>query len=504
MTQDLAPEIVIVGGVYRERCLRPSWTEIFGSGGRAASAIAAAGAKVQLFTYVDQAASEVLAARGALEGFQVVPTFIEPGLGFGYDHGLAAPQIDGLPPVSHSPFQISAHRVLRFGMLEGDAIVRAEQAVYDPQNAVHPVHFDANGSTAKRLAIVLNHHEASLLAGQIASKVEDLARTIQRMATAEVVVIKHGPRGAFVLDGQTTDHVPAFQSKNVWKIGSGDTFAANFAHAWMALGLSASDSAERASKATAFYCETQGFADSAALAQFGARAITPSKRFLEGYLPKVYLAGPFFSLAQVWLVEQAREDLAAAGVEVFSPYHDVGHGSAEDVVPKDIDGLEQADPCTCTCRRLGFRHRFRDRYARALGKPVIIYCERELPDNLKMMRGTDCLVEHDYVTAIYRTVWCLLFVKRALLLSGGWIRSRSRTGFALKLLSPSTTASFPLQRRSLQRRRSAGHSGLNITLSLSIAASWAPVIWRVVLRIRSLQRRNGGHTETNYLSRLPL
>jgi nucleoside 2-deoxyribosyltransferase len=54
----------------------------------------------------------------------------------------------------------------------------------------------------------------------------------------------------------------------------------------------------------------------------------------------VYLAGPFFDLAQVWLIEQARANLREMGLEVFSPYHDIGLGSANDVVAKDLEGID--------------------------------------------------------------------------------------------------------------------------------------------------------------------
>jgi hypothetical protein len=44
--------INVIGGVYRERCLKPSWDHVFGSGGRAAIAIATMGTKVNLHAYI--------------------------------------------------------------------------------------------------------------------------------------------------------------------------------------------------------------------------------------------------------------------------------------------------------------------------------------------------------------------------------------------------------------------------------------------------------------------
>ncbi|MDH0058349.1 nucleoside 2-deoxyribosyltransferase [Stutzerimonas stutzeri] len=71
--------------------------------------------------------------------------------------------------------------------------------------------------------------------------------------------------------------------------------------------------------------------------------IATVQRYRDGYVPKVYLAGPFFTLEEPWVVGQARRDLKAMGLDVFSPYHDVGLGTAEDVVKKDFEGLRNCD-----------------------------------------------------------------------------------------------------------------------------------------------------------------
>ena len=44
-------------------------------------------------------------------------------------------------------------------------------------------------------------------------------------------------------------------------------------------------------------------------------------------------------------------------------------------------------------------------YARAKGKPVVVYCETPSGETHKMLEGTDCLIVADYVSAVYRTVW---------------------------------------------------------------------------------------------------
>ena len=61
--------LTIVGGIYREKCMRPYRDEIYGSAGRAASAIAKLGGAVALHGYMNDNTQEVLAARAIEENF---------------------------------------------------------------------------------------------------------------------------------------------------------------------------------------------------------------------------------------------------------------------------------------------------------------------------------------------------------------------------------------------------------------------------------------------------
>lgn len=396
-------QLRIVGGAYREHCLHPSWSEVFGSGGRAASAAAAMAIRPQLCCYADDEVQQVLDVRAALEGFSLKITPVKECVRFDYDHGLATPRISGVS-TKHPSLRVDGPCVLRFGMLEGDAVIAAEQAVHDPQDATSPVLFRENGSQARRLAVVLNRHEAQLLVGAHDST-QELAKAVLVRSGAEAVVIKNGGRGATVLEQGRSDEVPAYESARIWKIGSGDNFVAHFAVRWMLQGRSAAESADLASLATSYYCETRGFADDDALGAYTVKPVRPSARYLSGYLPQVYLAGPFFNLPQLWLVGQARNDLRAAGLRVFSPYHDVGLGSAEDVVAADVQGIVQSDLVFAILDGMDPGTLFEIGYARAVGKPVIIYYETESGEECKMMQGTDCLIESDYVSAVYRTLW---------------------------------------------------------------------------------------------------
>ncbi|MBD8204779.1 PfkB family carbohydrate kinase [Pseudomonas viridiflava] len=401
--------ITIVGGIYGEQCMRPSWDEIYGSAGRAATAIARFGGAVTLHGAVDADQQYVMDSRSALEGFSFHATQVPQGLTFQYLHGLSDPLLMGHKGDSLT-LSICEEKVLRFGMIEGSAVIDAEYAVYDPQSPINPESFSANGSYAKHLALVVNRHEAGLLVGNKSLSSEALAEAVATQEQADVVVLKMGPLGALVYDRGGFSRVPAFRTRNVWKVGSGDTFAGHFAQAWMAEGLSAPEAAARASKATAYYCDTQGYPTPNQLTRYHAEPLKPSERFLSGFVPQVYLAGPFFSLAQLWMINQARSDLTALGLKVFSPYHDVGLGSAEEVVQKDLDAIHECDLLFAVGDGLDAGTIYEIGYAKALNRPVVLYAENESAENKKMMEGSGCRITNDYVSAIYQTVWeaCVL------------------------------------------------------------------------------------------------
>jgi nucleoside 2-deoxyribosyltransferase len=396
--------IDVVGGVYRELCMHPRWDRYLGSAGRGASVIAALEAGgARLHCSLSKQAGEVVESAAALESFALNATAVDDVAGFQYTHWLSRPIIYR-PDVTHPSLSVQGEQVLQFGMLDSRATVKGKQVVYDPQNVEHPVSFRVSGSTAERLALVINRHEAAALLGRVDTP-ERMAQDLAAQEGAEVVVIKCGPLGALVWDQGQLHYVPAYDTSSVWKIGSGDVFAASFAHAWMAQRQPASAAADLASRATAYYCERRVFATPQALADFVPAALAVSERFRAGWRPTVYLAGPFFTLGQLWVVTQARETLLQMGLKVFSPYHDVGHGSAEDVVDKDLQAIEDSELVLAVVDGLDAGTLYEIGYARAIDRPVIVYCEQEKREDQKMMEGSGCYLVPDFTSAIYRTVW---------------------------------------------------------------------------------------------------
>lgn len=400
--------IHVVGGVYREYCVHPRWNDIYGSAGRAALAIASLDIDCVLHSYMDESGLQAMNEKGVwLETFKARATHIEGGVGFRYLHDLAVPVIHGLPVAGHPSLEVREDNVVRFGMLEGDAVVHAKQVVYDPQNVRDSRPFRENGSTAERLALVLNLREARQLARMPVEAAPAVAAKLADEQAAEVVVLKMGPQGALVWTKSKSSRVPAYRTKRVWKIGSGDCFVAHFAAAWIEQGLSAEHAAEVASRATAYYCETQALPTRSDLSTFSPQPVVVSKASEEGEgeTRQVYLAGPFFDLMQLWMVEQARDHLSSMGLRVFSPYHDIGLGAADDVVEKDLIAIRESDVVFAIVDGLDPGTIYEVGYARAIGKPVVVFCERHQGEGTKMMEGSGCIMCDDYSTAIYHAQW---------------------------------------------------------------------------------------------------
>ena len=393
-------EIVVVGGVYHEQCIWPAWDQIFGSGGRAATAIVGHVDKVTLHTYARQEIDEEFRKAARIYNFDLVTTPATTGISFEYVHCMSTPVVR--PVLSrvpkHQPIEVAAQAVLRFGILEGSGKVDAEWCVYDPQSAFHPEPFGENGSKARHLAVVANRGEIVAMAGEADPK----AAAAKLLATgAEVVVVKSGPAGAYVYTADGAEaHVPAYRSDMVWTIGSGDVFAAIFAARWAVHHDRPEVAAELASRAVSHYAETM------ALPAAPVQELSQAPRVPASTVPgKVYLASPFFNLGQRWLVDEARRCLTELGLEVFSPVHDVGPGRAHEVGPADIQALESCDRVFAILDGLDAGTIFEVGYARAKGTPVYALAQAVSEEDLKMVVGSDCQVFHDFVTALHYAAW---------------------------------------------------------------------------------------------------
>ncbi len=397
------PDIAIVGGLYVEHCIQPLWSAVYGSAGRAAQCITSLiDGKISLYGYVaTEIQKEVESLALDCEAI-LIPASSSQAICFDYLHPLSTPIIS--PAISriaaNNAIEVNADIVLRYGMLEGDAVTRSRLAVYDPQSAFNVRRFSDNGSRAEALAIVMNRYEARAMTG--IGDPSEAAKSLIRSGEAVVVIVKMGSQGALVVTPDRTEFVPIYETERVWKIGSGDVFSATFAALWACQAMSAVEAADLASRATAYYCQNRS-SPSPSVDELRKMDNRPC-HLTNG---TVYLASPFFDLGQRWLVEEARSILQSLGAQVFSPVHAVGPGPASIVAPEDIKGLESSDVVFAVLNGLDTGTIFEIGYAVKKGIPVVALAQNVKPEDLKMIEGTKCEVVDDFVSAAYRTIWRL-------------------------------------------------------------------------------------------------
>ena len=265
-------------------------------------------------------------------------------------------------------------------------------------------HFDWN---AKKLAIVGNLREILGLAGSAFDSVLEAATQVRRKYSAEVVVAKCGPRGAVVVDDNGPSLVEPHPTEEVWPIGSGDVFSAIFAWNWAEQGEEPLESARRASLGTATWCSRGPLQ---VVTKRGGVIAPKSNKKKNADLRdiRIYLAGPYFNYGERWLVDLMREGLRGLGVEVFSPFHEVGEGPPNKVAPADIQGLERCSAVLALLDGMDAGTLFEVGYAKARNIPVVGLAEQ--PDNpdLCMLQGTGVPIYPNLAQAAYHAVWSSL------------------------------------------------------------------------------------------------
>jgi hypothetical protein len=382
----------IAGGLYKETCLVPDWNVEYGSGGRAAAAVAGLSPGTVLHTYAPVFGSS---GQDALERLGV-ELRLQPsshGVAFAYFHPLSTPHIEPRRSamVRHAPIELSGEAVLRFGFLEGEAIVHANRAVYDPQTSASPAMFADNGSSADELALVLNEAEARALSGK--SDVREAATALLESGAAHVVVVKGGVRGALVMERSgATSEVPAYWSERVFKIGTGDVFSSVFALEWAERKHPAILAANHASLSVAAYCES-------GILPLTADARSPREPVKQEEMPVVLLDGAVDSIGRRFVMEEARSSLLELGARVICPALDgasmigtasimsalvIGDGLLGDLWPR-LRGLEST------------------------GIPVVLFDELRAAG--PQTQGGRRVID-DFTSAIYFTLWAA-FATRA-------------------------------------------------------------------------------------------
>ncbi|WP_024879204.1 hypothetical protein [Methylosinus sp. LW3] len=280
--------ISIAGGVYAERCKYPAWDQIYGSGLRAAIAVSSLSDAVRLHAYVPREWVEDVQL--TLASFGVVGNLHESEhpMTFEYLHAFLRKELPERPQKPYPDLSVQDEVVLRFGMMEGDACVKGDRVVYDPQlpNAL----FYSNGSIAGSLAMIVGGWElpgtAAVLArrrseGKPQSLMPDEGTLLQAIIALrdspqppQVVLVKDGLGGLIVFQGDQPVWVPSYAAESFFRIGSGDVTAAAFAHAWGESGWDPVDAAHYAARCTAHFVE-------------GPRLPLPSAAEVRGRMPNI-------------------------------------------------------------------------------------------------------------------------------------------------------------------------------------------------------------------------
>lgn len=397
--------MIVVGGYYREICTSPTHDDNFGSGGRAALAIALGDVKVDWYYYCPiklQKQAQIALSNPNLTHHQKNSSDL---ITFEYFHPLSNPKY--YPAIvdysKQESIEVKGKNILRFGLMEGDAIVHGDKVVFDPQSPNNPISFHGNGSTAKSLAIVLNQTEVLSLGGAKSEAVS--IKKIQDSENADVILVKAGTQGCRVYeDGKFKATIPPYITERVYKIGSGDVFSASFAYYWAEKGFSPRRAADAASRCTARYCNTRF--PSVTLNEETDKLL-PLK--LDRKKSKIYIAGPFFTMAELWLVEQATMAFRSLGVDYFSPYHEVGligDKPSREIVDADLKGLNGCKAVFAILDGCDPGTIFEVGYAVRKKIPVVALSQNPKEGDQTMIKGSDrCVISNDFASAIYRAVW---------------------------------------------------------------------------------------------------
>jgi len=222
------------------------------------------------------------------------------------------------------------------------------------------------------------------------------------------VVLRAGAIGGFVADAAGVHPIAAHPTMSVWPLGSGDTFSAVFSAAWGS-GADPVEAAQIASNATAWWCGNRSVPvppqilnGSATYEDLAECAQDPLAE--PSYNPRVYLGGPFFTVAERWLVELVRGALFGLGARPFSPIHDVGVGDAS-VAVQDIAGLAECDVMLALLDHYDPGTVYEAGWAASRGIPVIAYRHNGEGEGDKMLVGLGAEVHSDLSAALYRAVW---------------------------------------------------------------------------------------------------
>lgn len=395
---------IIIGGTYTENCNIPCVNQqLFGSGLRALALFHELNPdrKVCFKTCCSSHKEKLVRAFHSRANTRIDVTE-NMDVQFFYEHPFRVSEIyPRMDTIAENKKTIKAEgdHILLFGMMEAHVKVYGNIVIYDPQTANEQYLFSRTGSNVNKLIYVLNSHEAKALSGKESiAEQRDFFFDIEK---CQALIIKNGANGAhlFISKSDEGTVIPVYKTDRVWSIGTGDIFTSYFAFMFFD-GADIHEAAIGASKAVACYSQKgaiEGMTEK--MESFNFSPVIPQKQ------GQIYLAGPFFSVAQLWLVGEFYKALKSERIKVFSPLHDVGIGNAEEVTDKDVEGLNHSDVVLAIVDGLDSGTLFECGYAVAKGKKVVAFVQNESEKALQMLKGTGCDIEEDFTTAVYKSIW---------------------------------------------------------------------------------------------------
>ncbi len=390
----MSKTLSIVGGTYHEICIDPDVRDLYGSALRGAAALAEKDFNIELISCIGENDLPIVDSLCDTFGINSKFKVIEETVAFLYYHPLSTPEAIG-SVLKSSKIVLPDHSsdyILYYGMIEATASVHGKYVVYDPQNHIS---FKETGSSASHLALVLNKKEACLLSQSDDDlSLNKIGQLLLASQNADVVVIKNGSKGAIVIDKNSFTEIPVYETTSVWPIGSGDIFSAVFTWQWAINQVSPHEAAMLASQYTAGYCQTK------------LLPVPPSPENLKAIVRRkksklIYLAAPFFTMGQRWLLNEFREILFDFDNEVYSRYHD-GNGYWVD---KEVPALQLSDLVLALVSEPDRETLAEISAANAMGKDLIVFSENIEKSDLILMLGTNCKIVSDFSTAVYMASW---------------------------------------------------------------------------------------------------
>lgn len=391
--------MIVVGGTYLEECDWPAWLQLMGSGVRAAFALSQVSPGGELFTYVEEGSRADLVETMSQRGVTASVRERESPIHFYYKHPLASPEYlePEKPHREAERWSVNGKVVLAFPMFESQITVNADRAIFEISYSGDGGAGDndiARGDVAS-LALIAAEDEIPAPDGDFRGTVAKLMIEYR----ADLMIVRRRAGGGILFDGEVEHDIPAYVSREWFKIGTGNVFCAMFAHYWGEKLLDPVRAADLASRASAIYAG----APAGALPIAADGLASEMEQFDPSAHCKVFVASPCRSMAQQWLLDQALRALWALRVDTVSPY-ELG---LDGLPRKEGDISHQLDDCDAIlvlAEGADIASVLAVGLARVRNLPIVVLEEEVRVSRLELWQDTKCEIARDLASAVYRAM----------------------------------------------------------------------------------------------------